>query len=259
MQGSSGPCRHQEESCRSHCFVGSVSAGWAGHSHGCAPQLPGQAGLRKLSMYSPAKSLTSLLGQHISLLECVPHLCSEQAVTVRLLKTGNPGKYCRREDFFLVSEIPLSRGSCFVQVLGWRVLLWGDQMAASECTGEKQEDLLVLLRLGDTGGICAGPATAELSPAKPLGPFVQICVQHGALCPPHTLTPGPDWACGVSLLGSGDGRDELRPSTRHDNACGDGDHHEPAWGGCLAVGTPHCSAAPRGLEGVAMSHLDGQL
>lgn len=129
------------------------------------------------------------------------------------------------------------------------------EMADSECTGEKQDHLLVLLKLGDTGRTCAGPATAEPSSAKPLGVFGQVCVQHGALCPPHTLTPGPDWACGVSLLGSGDGRDELRPH----NACGDSTHREPAWGGCLAMGTPHSSAATRGMESVAMSHLDGQL
>lgn len=190
MQGSSGPCRHEEESCRSHCFVGSVSAGWAGHSHGCAPQPPGQAGLRELSMYSPAKPLTSSLGQHISLLECVSYLCSEQALPVRLLKTGNPGKYCTREDFSQ-TEIPPQQRKLLCSGAGVEGLIVGrSEMADSECTGEKQEHLLVLLRLGDPGGTCAGPATAEPCPAKPLGLFGQVCVQHGASCPPHTLTLG---------------------------------------------------------------------
>lgn len=79
------------------CGVGVCWVGWA-QLWLCSPTSR-QAGLRELSMYSPAKPLTSSLGQHISLLECISYPCSEQALPVRLLKTGNPGKYCTREDF----------------------------------------------------------------------------------------------------------------------------------------------------------------
>lgn len=138
-------------------------------------------------------------------------------------------------------------------------------MADPECMGDKQKHPLVPLRLRGTGGTHAGPAGAELAPALsskvPGAIWPSSCPAWCTMAPHHSHPAAGLGAVGCAPPGWGEGRDVVRPSTTQDGGCGDINHHEPAWGGCLAAGAHHCTAALRGVEGspwLWASSLGGQ-
>lgn len=97
----------------------------------------------------------------------------------------------------------------------------------------------------------AGQNWLQPSPAKPLGVFGQVHAQHGAPWPPHHSHP----TAGLSTVGCtppGWGGRQGCGQTQH-GGCGDSNHHEPARGGCPAVGAHHCTAAPRGRRGLPVA------